>query len=320
MSGLIFSSMTAFAATLWGMASCRFIFVDFTSDRGDFSDFYLDPTPDGAPVFYRAGVGLFTWLQPFDSQDWSNGQCAGYTESQRDHFSDNIFEVARIFGVLSVLGGIGVTGWTLFLACISLSQIQIWIMSATLFLLTCFVGFTFLLFQAELCQDLVSYQSDDYTTECTLDQGGLVVIAAAILWCVAFLISIIYIKPAESDITISRNGNVTNNFEQRKAQRQQKVKERKMQQIVVEQKEKQDQIRQSLSAAATAASSRPPPQASPRSPHSQASPRSPHSQSASFTHSYDDGATEVQLETHRGGRSPRSPTRSHSFGSGVGEI
>jgi hypothetical protein len=59
LSGLIFSCITALAATLWGVSSCRFAFVDFVSDRGDFSDFYLDPTSDGDPVYYRAGIGEF---------------------------------------------------------------------------------------------------------------------------------------------------------------------------------------------------------------------------------------------------------------------
>jgi hypothetical protein len=47
---------------MWCVSSCRFLYLDYTSDRGDFSDFYLDPTPYGAPVAYRTGAGMFTYL------------------------------------------------------------------------------------------------------------------------------------------------------------------------------------------------------------------------------------------------------------------
>lgn len=236
MFGLIFSCMAALAATLWGVSSCRFVFVDFISDRGDLSDFYLDPTPDGAPVKFRHGVGLFTWLQPFDDGDWSKGQCTGYTQLGREHFSDNYFEVARVFSVLSVLGGIGMTCWTLFLACISLGKFQIWMLSTILGFLAIFVGLTFLILPSSLCTDLVSYQDDEgtneYTTECTLDQGGLVTIAGAVLWSVASLISIIYIKTPETDMRITQDGQITNAFQQRR-------KERQLKQMLAEQKREQ---------------------------------------------------------------------------------
>ena len=126
--GLMVSCMAALSATMYGVASCRFLFVDFESDRGDFSEFYLDPTSDGEVVKYRAAAGLFQWLVPFEETDWSVGRCAGYTELQRENFDDIIFEVARIFGVLSVLIGIVMVLWTWFLSCLSLEKCQIWLM------------------------------------------------------------------------------------------------------------------------------------------------------------------------------------------------
>lgn len=236
LTGLMACCITALSCTLYGVGSCRFVYVDFMSDRGDFNEFYLDPTADGDVVKYRAGVGLFTWLLPFDETDWSQGQCTGYTALQQEIFADNTFEVARIFGVLSVLCGVGVTAWTLFLSCLSLGKYQIWAMSATLFLLTFFVGFSFLLVQSNLCQDLVSYQDASYTTECSMDQGGLVTIASAILWCVAFLISVIYIKPPERDMMFLPNGEITNAFQQRQLDRaRQKRDKQRMQQKLAEQ-------------------------------------------------------------------------------------
>lgn len=227
LTGLILSCIAALSATMYGVGSCRFLYVDFESDRGGFGEFYLDPTPDNTVVKYRAAAGLFTWLVPFDDTDWSDGSCAGYTDRQKDNFSDEIFEVSRIFGVLSVLGGIGMTAWTLFLSCLSLRKLQIWAMSLGLFLLTCFVGFTFLLFQSSLCNDLVSYQNASNTTKCTLDQGGLVAIAACILWCVAFLISVIYIKPPENDLMFSPDGKLMNAFQERQLERERLKREKR---------------------------------------------------------------------------------------------
>ena len=91
-SGLVISSILALAANMYGVTSCRFFYIDYFTDRGDFSDFFQDPTADGAPVQQRVGAGLFQWLVPYDN-DWKSGQCAGFSEAQRKFFSDNIFEV-----------------------------------------------------------------------------------------------------------------------------------------------------------------------------------------------------------------------------------
>jgi hypothetical protein len=205
---------------MWGVSSCRYLYVDFRSDRGDFGEFYKDPTANGEAVTYRAGAGLFTWLVPFESSDWSEGQCAGYNQLQQEVFGDTIFQVSQVFAVLSVVGGVSMTAWTLFLSCFSLRKLQIWAMSLGFFLLSCFVAFSLLIFQSALCQDLVSYQNPSYTSKCTLDQGGLIAIAGSILWFVAFLICVVYIKSPENDVTFLPSGEVVNAFEMRQANRQ----------------------------------------------------------------------------------------------------
>jgi hypothetical protein len=273
---------------MYGMASCRFLFVDFQSDRGDFGEFYLDPTSDGEVVTYRAAVGLFSWLDPFDETDWSLGRCAGYTESQQETFGDDTFEVARIFGVLSVLCGIGMTVWTFFLSCLSLGKYQIWAMSVGLFLLTCFVGLTFLLFQSQLCKDLVSYQDESYTTECTLDQGGLVAIAGSILWCVAFLVSIIYIKAPESDMAFLPDGQISNAFDQRQLERErQKREKQKVQRKLAEQRQSEREAQGNL-----------------RKSRASSQNQDAIERGASID-CYDDGMAEVQLGSHRGASGSR---------------
>jgi hypothetical protein len=239
LTGLILSCLAALASTMWGVSSCRFLYIDYTSDRGGFADYYLDPTPDGDPVLYRTGAGMFTWLVPFDN-DWSDGFCQGYTDLQRDAFSDHSFETARIFAVLSVLAAIGVTIWTWFLACISLGKFQIYMMSTILGLLVIFCGFTFLIFSSNLCNHLVEAQG--YGSDCTLDQGGLVTIAAVILWSVAALISIIYIKPPDQDLVLM-NGQITNAFENRlEERRRRKEKDRKLANLLAEQKKSNQEL------------------------------------------------------------------------------
>lgn len=232
--GLTAASICALSATMWGMSSCRMFYIDYTTDRGDFSDFYRDPTADGDPVLQRVGAGLFSWLVPSsedrngDSKlDWTDGQCAGFSESQRNFFSDTIFEVARIFAVLAVLGGMGVLLGIFLLSCVSMKRFQIWLLSTVLGFIVVSVCLTFLVFKAKLCTDLVSYQDESFGTTCTIDQGGLVVISAAIFWAVAFMISVVYIKDPKRDLGI-RDGQITNTFDKRQEERLQREKERKM--------------------------------------------------------------------------------------------
>jgi hypothetical protein len=241
----------AMAASMWGISSCRMGFVEYTNDRGDFSDFYLDPTSDGDAVEMRTGIGLFQWLDPFEEDDWSEGQCRGYTTLQLEFFGDTALEIARASGVLSVIGAVAMSFWVLFLNCISMSRMQIRVLQLCLFALMLNIGGTFAIFFSPLCTDLVSYQDEDYETKCTLDQGGLVVIAAALLWAVAFVISCIYIKSPEMDLRIGEDGKMINAFEDRQERRKQakqaklqKQKERKLKQVLAEQRASQDQIRQ----------------------------------------------------------------------------
>lgn len=219
---------------MWGMSSCRMFYIDYTTDRGDFSDFFKDPTADGDPVPQRVGAGLFSWLVPSsedrngDSKlDWTDGQCAGFSESQRNYFSDTLFQVARIFAVLSVLGGMGVLLGIFLLSCMSMRRFQIWMLSAILGFIVTFVCLTFLVLRSKLCTDLVGSQDDGFGTACTIDQGGLVVIASAIFWGVAFVISVVYIKDPKRDLGIV-DGEITNTFDRRQEERLQREKERRM--------------------------------------------------------------------------------------------
>ncbi len=224
-------------------------YIDYMTDRGDFGDFYKDPTADGDPVLQRVGAGLFSWLVQGNEDrngdgklDWTDGQCAGFSQSQREFFSDTIFEISRIFAVLAVLGGMCVVLSIFLLSCMAMKRFQIWLMSFVFFGITVCTGLTFLVFMSQLCNDLVSYQDESYTTECTIDQGGLVVIAAAIFWCVAFLISVVYIKDPKRDLGI-RDGQITNAFDKRQEERVRREMERRLKKEERKQQRKQKKQR-----------------------------------------------------------------------------
>jgi hypothetical protein len=82
-------------------------------------------------------------------------------------------------------------------------------MSTILGLIAIGASLTFLIFQAQICTDLVTFQDESYETKCTIDQGGLVVIASVLFWAVAFLISVIYIKTPEKDLRL-QDGQILN--------------------------------------------------------------------------------------------------------------
>eukprot|EP00525_Craspedostauros_australis_P013255 CAMPEP_0198113890 /NCGR_PEP_ID=MMETSP1442-20131203/5440_1 /TAXON_ID= /ORGANISM="Craspedostauros australis, Strain CCMP3328" /LENGTH=352 /DNA_ID=CAMNT_0043771089 /DNA_START=413 /DNA_END=1470 /DNA_ORIENTATION=- len=218
--GLWLSCIAALGSTMWGVSSCRFLYIDFISDRGsDFNNIFLDPTADTAPTEQRIGAGLYTWLKAFEADlDWSEGSCAGYSEAVLDKVSDYPFEVARIFSVLAVLMGWAIIFWIIFLSCFSMGRFQIWVMRVLCGMEIIFCGLTFVIFQSYLCKSLVSDQGFD--SECTLDQGGLVIIASCILWCVACVIASLYIKPRALDVVIV-DGRIASAFEERLASRKQ---------------------------------------------------------------------------------------------------
>ena len=195
----------------------------------------------------RTGIGLFQWLDPFDDNDWSQGQCRGYTTLQLEFFGDSALEVARACGVLAVIGAVAMSLWVLFLNCVSMGQMQIRVLQFCLICLTVNIAGTFSIFFSPLCQDLVSYQNASYETKCTLDQGGLVVISAGMLWGVALVISCMYIKAPERDIQTMPDGKQINAFEVRQERRRlakmQKEQQKRLQQVLEQQRAQQEMLR-----------------------------------------------------------------------------
>jgi len=183
--------------------------VTFTSDRGNFEEYFsiYDSQLNAEEANYKVGVGLFQWLRPSDVDDWSEGACTGYQQSVLEEVSDTMFETARGFGVFAVLLSFGVFIWCFFTACLSLNRFQIYIMRAIILLGTLCSGLTFLFTRSSLCTEAF------LDRECQLDEGGLIMIAAVILWFVSFILSAVFFKRVDYQV----GGTVTSEEDQDKA-------------------------------------------------------------------------------------------------------
>lgn len=183
------------------------VVVSFTSTQGGFEETFSDQNDrqGESAARYKVGAGLFQWLRPFDASDnsnsngdstsWSNGYCVGYQSTMLTALSDTAFETARGFAVFAVLLSVIVTIWSMLSACIVWNRIQIRLLNACLLAGAVCTGLTFLLKRASICQTAFTDR------ECSMDQGGLCLVAAVILWMAAFMISVIFFKPdaIESD-------------------------------------------------------------------------------------------------------------------------
>jgi len=138
---------------------------------------------------FQTGAGLFSWLVPADS--WDQGTCTGYTQSALNVIADPIFETARFFVVIAIIVGLGVVLWVLCLACISLGPKQVYLLAACQLLLVVLVPMSFLAFNSHLCSKV------GQDTKCTVDEGGMVAIVAAISWFLGFLITIYFMQSPE---------------------------------------------------------------------------------------------------------------------------
>lgn len=184
-------TVAALVSTTYSVSSCRLFVVDFVSDSGNFEEtFNKVTTIENINVNYKVSVGLFQWLQPLDGGGgWNEGNCVGYQETMRSVLSDTYFDVGRICGVLSTLLGCLQVLWVLVLSCLEMNPIQAWIFCGLSLMTSAFSSLTFLFYKSSLCQSLFVEQT------CTLDEGGLVLIAGAILWLVSFCLVYWFVLP-----------------------------------------------------------------------------------------------------------------------------
>lgn len=170
--GLLLSTAATVTATMYGVGSCRFLAVTFSSETGGFEEYFnnLRAQQSGQNVIrYKAGIGLFQWLRPFRAlgEDWSEGSCAGYQESMRNEISNGFFEAARLFAVLAIIMAWVLFFWAMGMLCLRFNRIQTIAFAVCAGLGTIFASLTFLLLQSPLCQQTF------VTRECTVDEGDL---------------------------------------------------------------------------------------------------------------------------------------------------
>ena len=225
MSGLLVATMSAMAATFYSFISCRYVLVDFSSHLGSFSEMFLTQGAGNVKMEYRISAGLFTWLKPDNELEYSVGECTGYTGVQSDGFGDKAFNYVQYMAVTSVLLSIALLLWMFFMICFSVGKCQLNTMSLLLFIQTLMVGLSFVVLQSGLCKDV----GDE--TSCKLDEGGLICVAAVILWFIAFLVSWLFVDEMEQDNVVVVDGEQTTytklNREQKRAAKQEAAKEKK---------------------------------------------------------------------------------------------
>jgi UPF0716 family protein affecting phage T7 exclusion len=203
------------AATCYAFASCRFVVVTFRSRWGDLDQTLSVVNQAGGNEYfdYKRAAGLFQWLNPTSTGDnFDQGSCVGYTQLALKSLSEPYWEAIRVMAVIAVLMSFMVLVWIFLLTTLSMGRCRVVLMQITFFLLTAFTGLTFLVFQSSLCNDV----GED--TSCKLDEGGLVAIAAAILWFVGLLIACCFVRPPGQDLVLV-DGELRSVFADRQSER-----------------------------------------------------------------------------------------------------
>ena len=189
---LMASACAAMAATLVATSSCRFVTISFTSTAGGLEDYFAsNRVVNETPSQYKAGVGLYQWLRPNNPEtNWSDGACAGYQETMLESISDRTFEVTRTFAVFAILMSVVEMCWVLLASCFEMNQLQVIMFCGLSAVGTISTAMTLMFPFSAICQ--TEFDSRD----CTIDQGGLVMIGAAVLWLITFFLSVFYAYPA----------------------------------------------------------------------------------------------------------------------------
>lgn len=164
--------------------------LTFRSEQGNFEEYYDifgRSETSNVPTQYKTGIGMFQWLKPF-GDDWQDGYCLGYQESMLETMSDPTFEAARGFAVFGVLMGLGVSLAAFSSGCLMYNWIQLSLLRFCLVVAAVATGLCMMMRQSSLCT------TEFLDRSCDLDEGGLLIIAGIILWLVAFVISVVFLR------------------------------------------------------------------------------------------------------------------------------
>lgn len=191
----------AFAAvcTCYAVTSCRFFSLDYQSKYGDFDNYFYYHETEHLTT-HHVGVGLFTWLRPFNTVNWKTGHCAGYNQLQRQAVLDEIFDVVRILSIFAVLCSVSLFLFTLSISCLAFNNIQRCMMVICAGAVAALTGSAFLITRSGLCTGVGQNPS------CSIDQGGFAAIAGVGLWILVSFIGIFSIKTVEPKLSAKEKG------------------------------------------------------------------------------------------------------------------
>lgn len=205
---LWFALACATVCTCYSASSCRLVTLTYTSDLGNFEGHFSNIDAAVEATTYQVGLGLFTWLRPsfyVDGDDdavtraevgnWREGSCAGYTTLQLDDLLEPMLDAVRIMGVLAVLLSFSVFLFSLMLSCLSLVAWQRCVMAGSCLVAAATNGLVLLFLSSDLCHSMGT--DPTVTSQCAMDQGGLVAIASVILWVCAALLTFFFIEPVQ---------------------------------------------------------------------------------------------------------------------------
>ena len=201
---VVWLSLTAATiCTVYSIASCRLVVLEFSSTLGNFEDHFVNIDEAATPETHEVGLGLFTWLLPsyyVDGDDdtitratlgnWQEGSCQGYNTLQLQAMLEDVkFDAVRIMGVLSVLLSFSIFLFGVMLSCLSLASWQRYVLCASCVMAAIFTGCILLMAQSGPC---INTGQD---SSCELDEGGLVAIAAVMLWVCGALLTYFFLEP-----------------------------------------------------------------------------------------------------------------------------
>lgn len=201
-AGLFIATAAALVASVCAVVSCRLVILSYTSQTGNFEQsFSLTYRVHTSSVPYKTAVGLFTWLRPNGNFTyWDDGTCVGYQTSMKQGFTDTAFEFARGSGSVAVLLSIVIVIWSIVGSCLAWNKWQIMILAGLSLFAAIASGLGFMIFRSNLCHSEFSDSS------CSMGEGGLVLVAAVILWVTSFLIIVLFLRTLDqriSDPTLS---------------------------------------------------------------------------------------------------------------------
>jgi hypothetical protein len=199
---VILSSIVGLIASIYSIASCRFVQLTFISSNGGFDSFWRGSIANTEPRLYTTYVGLFTWLNA-DGIEISSGQsvgavCTGYNQTQREAINDDTFGAVQIFAIMVVLFGVMAVFLAIGTSMVAMNRVQLWGLRLLLGICLLCESLVFMVLQSGLC---TSVEQD---SECSLDEGAYVAIVAISMWAIACFACAVFLQVARTQFILPR--------------------------------------------------------------------------------------------------------------------